>query len=230
MGNGGIFSILAAIFYLISAILVCASPIPLPWIKRLPPEDGDGCLCCGKKKEDESLEKAEGGAAPTRSFSDVDMPDEEKNGAFAVAAGAAAGVFTASVIPDSDGKKEEGKEEKDEPVEDEENNAAIAVAAGAAANAVTAAIITDTDGETQVEKEEKDESVEDEIVTAATGEETGEDGKGDKNVTGEENATNRSKNEDADDPNIIMTASKLSQEGEKVPIESSEGIHQKDAE
>jgi hypothetical protein len=35
-----------------SEALLCATPKPLPWIKRLRPEDHDGCLYCGKKKED----------------------------------------------------------------------------------------------------------------------------------------------------------------------------------
>jgi hypothetical protein len=47
------------------------------------------------------------------------------------------------------------------------------------------------------------------------------------NATGDENAT---KDEDADDPNKIMTDSTLSQEGEEVPIESSERISLKHAE
>jgi hypothetical protein len=42
---------MAGIFYLISVVLVCATPKPLPWIKRLQPEDDDGCLYCGKKKD-----------------------------------------------------------------------------------------------------------------------------------------------------------------------------------
>jgi hypothetical protein len=128
MRIGSFFSIIAACFYFVASVIVCTTPKPTPWIKRIKAEDDDtGCLvCCTKKqqaKEQDPEEMPEKSVPRTDSL--ADSPDEI---AAAVAAGAAAAAAagTAVVIAADD----EEEEDKDNVGGEEDPEAALAASTG----------------------------------------------------------------------------------------------------
>ena len=81
MDNGAIFSIVAAGLYFVDSIIVCSTPKPTPWIKRVKAEDDDtGCLACCKKKQE-----------PEEDVPEKTVPLQDNDAELAVAAGATAG-------------------------------------------------------------------------------------------------------------------------------------------
>jgi hypothetical protein len=86
MQDGSYFSIVAACMYFIASIIVCTTPKPTPWIKRVKAEDDDTrCLACCTKKQAPDEEVAE------KTVPMTDLPaDSPDDVAAAVAAGAAA--------------------------------------------------------------------------------------------------------------------------------------------
>ena len=93
MQNGAIFSIVAAGFYFVDSIIVCSTPKPTPWIKRVKAEDDDtGCLaCCTKKQE------------PVEDIPEKTVPLQDNDAELAVAAGAAAGTAAAIGVTAAEG-------------------------------------------------------------------------------------------------------------------------------
>ncbi len=128
MRIGSFFSIIAACFYFVASVIVCTTPKPTPWIKRIKAEDDDtGCLaCCTKKQQAKEQDPEE---MPEKSVRITDSPaDSPDEIAAAVAAGAAAAAAagTAVVIAADD----EEEEDKDNVGGEEDPEAALAASTG----------------------------------------------------------------------------------------------------
>lgn len=161
MQNGAIFSIAAASCYFVCSIIVCTTPKPVPWIKRVKADDDDtGCLaCCTKKKESEEEPETEEKTMPVTDTANDDL-------AAAVAAGAAAGAAAAAVVAtdDDDEEKdlEKGEENADpeaapppaaDEADDDEDDDDGAAAPPPAADEETGDAGTDEDTKSEVQSE-----------------------------------------------------------------------------